>query len=248
VTDPAAPGATDVRILAQRVRSSFRAQNVELNFLRLPLCGTDACGGYGAGDCEPACGSPFSMTTLCGVRYLRVDDDFEYATMWATGAPGALTPPAYTPWDGEGELYYDIEVDNELYGFQLGANMNYCISCKCNVFWNSTFGMYNNHIEAYQRVYGEFGAATWTQTGADAVIYAEKDDIAFAGEMLIGTSYNFTCNCRGVLAYRAIAISGIGLSVDQIPENFANEAEVALVDSNGSLIIHGVQIGTEWRY
>ena len=163
-------------------------------------------------------------------------------------SPATPTPPAYTPWDGEGELLYDIEVDNELAGFQLGANMNYCISCKCNVFWNSSFGMYNNHIEVNQRVFGEFGPATWTQTGADAVISADKDDIAFAGEMLIGTSYNFTCSCRGVLAYRAVAVSGIGLSVDQIPENFANEADVALVDSNGSLIIHGLQIGTEWRY
>jgi hypothetical protein len=257
VTDPAAPGATDVRILAQRVRSSFRAQNVELNFLRLPLCGMDTCGtghlagdhhGYGATDCAPDYGSSFSMTTLCGVRYLRFDDDFEYATMWALDAGGVLTPPAYTPWDGEGELVYDIEVDNELLGFQLGANMNYCISCRCNVFWNSSFGVYNNHIEVYQRVFGEFGPASWTQTGADAVISADKDDIAFAGEMLIGTSYNFTYNVRGVLAYRAVAVSGVGLSVDQIPENFANEADVALVDSNGSLLIHGVQIGTEWRY
>jgi hypothetical protein len=248
---------TDVRILAQRVRSSFRAQNVELNFLRLPLCGMDSCGtgyagddchGYGATDCAPHYGSSFSMATLCGVRYLRFDDDFEYGTMWATGAPGVLTPPAYTPWDGEGELVYDIEVDNELYGFQLGANMNYSISCRCNVFWNSSFGMYNNHIEVYQRVFGEFGPASWTQTGADAVISADKDDIAFAGEMLVGTSYNFTCNCRGVLAYRAVAVSGVGLSVDQIPEDFANEADVALVDSNGSLIIHGVQVGVEWRY
>jgi hypothetical protein len=251
VTDPAAPGATDVRLLAQRVRSSFRAQNIELNLLRLPLCGS-SCGGYGMGhgatDCEPACGSPFSMATLCGFRYMRLDDDFEYATMWATDAGGVLTPPAYTPWDGEGELYYDIEVDNELVGFQLGANMNYCVSCKCNVFWNSSFGMYNNDIEVYQRVYGEFGPATWTQSGADAVVRASKDDVAFAGELLVGTSYNFTCNCRGILAYRAIAISGVGLSVDQIPEDFANEAEVALVDSNGSLIIHGVQVGAEWRY
>ncbi len=188
------------------------------------------------------------MSTLCGFRYLRVDDDFEYATMWATDAGGVLTPPAYTPWDGEGELYYDVQVDNEMVGFQLGANMNYAISCKCNVFWNSTFGMYNNHIEVYQRVYGDLGPATWTQSGADAVVNADKDDVAFAGELLVGTSYNFTCNCRGILAYRAIAVSGIGLSVDQMPEDFANEAEVALVDSNGSLIIHGVQIGTEWRY
>jgi hypothetical protein len=251
VTDPAAPGATDVRLLAQRVRSNFQAQNIELNLLRLPVCGS-SCGGYGFGygatECEPECGSPFSMATLCGFRYLRIDDDFEYGTMWATDAGGVLTPPAYTPWDGEGELFYNVQVDNELVGFQLGANMNYCVSCKCNVFWNSSFGMYNNNIEVYQRVFGEFGPATWTQSGADAVIRADKDDVAFAGELMLGTSYNFTCNCRGVLAYRAIAVSGVGLSVDQMPEDFANESEVALVDSNGSIIIHGVQLGAEWRY
>jgi hypothetical protein len=254
VTDPGAVGATDIRLLAQRVRSNFRAQNLELNFLRLPMFGGATCGsGSAAGDCgesecEPACGNPFTMTTLCGVRYLRVDDDFEYGTMWAVDAGGVLTPPAYTPWDGVGELYYDINVDNQLVGFQLGANMNYVVSCKCNVFWNSSFGLYNNHIDVYQRVYGALGPATWTQSGEDAVIRAKKDDVAFAGEMLIGGSYDFGHQWRGILAYRAVAVSGIALSVDQMPENFANEAEVALVDSNGSLVIHGVQIGAECRY
>ncbi len=55
VTDPAGPGATDVRLLAQRVRSKFQAQNVELNLLHLPLCGAPCgnygVGGYGATDC-----------------------------------------------------------------------------------------------------------------------------------------------------------------------------------------------------
>ncbi len=262
VQDPAGPppwgSGTLVRVLAQRVRSNFQAQNLELNFFRLPLCGVATCGtGYGSyggddcetGQCAPACGSPFSVTTLCGVRYLRVDDDFEYATMWAIDdGTGTLTPPAYTPWDGAGELYYDIEVDNHLAGFQLGANMNYCVSCKCNVFWNSNFGLYNNHIESYQRVYGELGPATWVGSGADATIDADKDDVAFVGEMLVGTSYDFTYHWRGVIAYRAVAISGVALSVDQIPEDFSNEAQVALIDSNGSLIIHGVQVGAECRY
>jgi hypothetical protein len=33
-----------------------------------------------------------------------------------------------------------------------------------------------------------------------------------------------------------------------MPEDFSNEAHVALIDSNGSLIIHGVQAGVECRY
>ena len=77
---------------------------------------------------------------------------------------------------------------------------------------------------------------------------SSKDDVAFMGEMMLGGSYNFNCNWRGILAYRAIAISGVALSTDQIPEDFSNEAQVALIDSNGSLIIHGVQVGVECRY
>ena len=60
--------------------------------------------------------------------------------------------------------------------------------------------------------------------------------------------YNFTCNWRGILAYRAVAVSGVALSVDQIPEDFSNSAEVALIDANGSIIIHGVQVGAEYTY
>jgi hypothetical protein len=180
---------------------------------------------------------------------MRIDDDFEYASMWAIDdGTGTLTPPAYTPWDGAGELYYDINVDNHLTGFQLGANMSYCVSCKCNLFWNSSFGLYNNHINSYQRVYGELGPATWVGSGENATVRSRKDDVAFAGEMLLGGAYDFTCNWRGILAYRAVAITGVALSVDQMPEDFSNEAEVALIDSNGSLIIHGVQAGVECRY
>ena len=152
--------------------------------------------------CEPACGSPFNITGLCGFRYLRVDDDFEYASMWGYDADGTGSGPLdpasetfYTPWDGLGnELFYDINVENHLIGFQLGGNMNYCVSCKWNVFWDSNFGLYNNHMTSYQRVYGELGPATWTQSGEDATLRSNKDDVAFVGEMQIGGGYAFTCH------------------------------------------------------
>jgi hypothetical protein len=250
VNDSSVLVPTDARILAQRVRSNFKAQNLELNLIRLPLCGGVSSYGVGSsyGGCAPACGSPFSMTTLCGFRYLRVDDDFEYASMWSVEAGGVTIPPAYTPWDGANELFYDVNVDNHLAGFQLGANMNYAVSCRCNVFWNTDFGLYNNHMESSQQIYGELGYATFTQSGEDVNVNSEKDDVAFVGEMRIGATYDFSCNWRGLLAYRAIAVSGVALSVDQMPEDFSNEEEIALIDSDGSLVIHGLQVGVECRY
>src|SRR5262245_7401869 len=225
--NPFVPGVNDIRLLAQRVRASFSAQNVELNLLRLPVCGGSTCGGCDDGS---ACGSGFAMTTLCGVRFFRLDDDFEYATMWAIDdGTGTLTPPAYTPWDGSGELFYDIEVDNLLTGFQLGANMCYSVTGSFNLFWNSNFGLYNNHITSTQRVFGEFGDSTF-QNGESAWIRAHKDDLSFAGEMMVGGTYDFSCHCRGIVAYRALAITDVALSVDQMPEDFSNRSDVALVD------------------
>ena len=97
--DPATPpNDGDIRTVAVSVRTSFAVDNIELNFLRLPMsCGCGApvcnsgCGGYGdgglggyggcggCGGCEQACCcSPFTMTGLCGVRFLRIDDDFRF--------------------------------------------------------------------------------------------------------------------------------------------------------------------------
>jgi hypothetical protein len=261
VNAPGAPAAGDLRVLAQRVRSNFRAQNLELNILRLPVIGgacgygasgCDASGAYGASDgCEPvACGSPFSVTALCGVRYIRLDDDFSYDTMISRYDGAAWDAPTYTAWNGgDDELYYDVNVDNHLTGFQLGANMNYVVSCKCNVFWDTSFGLYNNHIKSVQRVWtGGGGDARFVGDGSTANVRSDKDDIAFVGEMRVGGSYDLSCHWRALLAYRAVAMSGVALSVDQMPNDFSNREHVALIDSDSSIIIHGIQAGVECRY
>jgi hypothetical protein len=257
IEDTSTPVTGDIRVLTQRVRTNFRSYNVELNFLRIPVCdvatcapancGYDACGGYGHGygaacapaACEP-CGPAFSMAALCGVRYFRMKEGFELFT-----DPYEYDGAAWMPVD---DNFHDIQVENDLVGFQLGANMNYCVACKWNFFADTNFGLYNNHISHYQRVYGESGPATYIEESRDATVRSSKDDIAFLGELRLGGSYDLTCNWRAVLAYRAVAISGVALATDQIKPEMSNWAETARIDSNGSIIIHGVQAGVECRY
>ena len=66
--------------------------------------------------------------------------------------------------------------------------------------------------------------------------------------MRFGGAYNLSCNWRAVLAYRAVAISGVALASSQINPEMSNWAESSRIDSNGSIIIHGVQAGLECRY
>jgi hypothetical protein len=46
-----------------------------------------------------------------------------------------------------------------------------------------------------------------------------------------------------------MGISGIALATDQAPGAFISAAQLGnYVNSNGSLILHGLQTGVEWNY
>jgi hypothetical protein len=264
IPDPGAGPYADgyVRVLAQHVRTNFKAQNLELNIIRFPVCqvacgggnsGCNSCDGYGAacGCEEECCPSSFSMYGSCGVRYFRVDDDFMYANEfaeWAGGTPDKADHDGF--YDGESnEMYYDVQVENHLVGPQVGWTMNYNYACKWNFFCNSTFGLFNNHIEHCQQMWGGGGGEVrFVETGGDFYVESNKDDISFLGELRLGGSYDISCNWRAVLAYRAIALAGVATSTDQIPDEFTNAEWVAIIDSDNSMIIHGVQAGAECRY
>lgn len=222
-------------VLSQRVRTNFTAQNLELNMLRLPLY----MGGCG---CDP-CASPFTITGLCGVRYFAFDDDFEFATEWDDGS-------ALAGWrNGTNELFHDINMDNDLVGFQLGANMNYCVATRWNFFWDTNFGLYNNHISQYQRMYNPLiGNASFAQDGREFSVMSSKNEVAFLGEMRLGGGFLITPRWRGILAYRAIAISGVALAPDQIRPEYNSWTDTARINADGSIIIHGAQVGIECNF
>jgi hypothetical protein len=224
-------------VLSQRVRTNFSAQNLELNFLRLPL--------LTAGCVYDSCAPAFSLTGLCGVRYFSFDDDLGFDTEWATGGQ-----TAFNGWgNGTNELFHDIQMENQLVGFQLGANMNYMVASRWNAFWDTNFGVYNNHISQFQRMYNPInGTATFAQDGRGAVVNSNKDDVAFLGEMRLGGGYLISPRWRGILAYRAIAVSGVALAPDQINSEYNSWTDAARINADGSLIIHGVQAGIECNY
>jgi hypothetical protein len=239
-TMPATDG--DIRIRTVSERTSFTAQNIELNFLRLPMtCGcapvcNSGCGGCDGGcGCEQAsCGSAFSITGLCGIRFLRIDDDFRFADQFYVQTAGAPGP--------DGNIYFDRSVDNLMTGFQWGANMNYCVACRWNLFCDSSFGIFDNHMNVFQQFSDSDGG-----TFSNPTYNRSKDDVAFLGELRLGGSYDISCHWRAVLAYRAVGITGLALATD-LPADFTDSADVNHINSNSSVVIHGVQAGVECRY
>ena len=43
-------------------------------------------------------------------------------------------------------------------------------------------------------------------------------------------------------------MTGVATALGQIPDNFTNEAEVSHINTDNSLVIHGIQTGVECRY
>ncbi|MEM9186790.1 MAG: BBP7 family outer membrane beta-barrel protein, partial [Planctomycetota bacterium] len=215
-----------------------------------PACGSAGCGCEPCG-CAPA--SPprrFFINGLAGVRYMKLDETFRNSVFFAAAADP--TYPGDMPTTGAGAdqvIFHDIEVDNDLVGFQLGCSMNCLVGCRWTLFADTNFGIYGNSIDAYQRVYSPGGGGTvrFVQTGNDAVVRSSKEDVSFLGEARLGVGYQITPRCRLTSAYRVIAVSGVALAPSQITTPI-NEAAFGHIDSNDSIVIHGFQGGVEFKY
>ena len=267
----------DVEIRSFQVRSTFSVQNAEINLLSLPtLCG--GCGAYGgggrlmgrargcgmggyggcadgcAGGCDSCCGGGgscgcasggcmprYSVTTVIGARFMRFDEDFWLRSDFERMDTNAL-----------GFLAYNVDCDNTLYGAQLGCRGTYRLGCtgRFALHCNSNVGLYGNHIEVAQWMdMPTGGALRFANNGNDSFyVENEKEDISILGELRLGASYQYSCNCRMYGGWRVLGVTGVALTTDQIPSSFNSPNQVAWIHSNGSLLIHGLQAGVEYNY
>ena len=79
-------------------------------------------------------------------------------------------------------------------------------------------------------------------------LHTDKDDVSILGEIDLGATYQIRERWRAFFGYRAAAIAGVGLSTNQFPTDFSNLSEAGVIQSNGSLILHGGYGGIELLY
>ncbi len=239
--DYAPPSATyagdTIEVRSLRARSNFSVQNIELNFLRIPLLG----GGVGGCDSCAGGGSRLSVTTLVGARYMRIDDDFMFRTDYEN-----ITTPA------TGFLAYDLEADNHLVGIQTGFNADYRVghSGRWTVHCNTAVGVYGNYAELSQRIDVPTGGAVRFVNGTNAAYNVQSDDeqVAVIGELRLGTSYQYSANWRLYSGYRLMGVSGVALATNQLTSPQITPSQVGYIATNGSLFLHGLRAGVEYTY
>ena len=212
-----------------RLRRSFEFHDIEMNVFQDP----NLYDSYG-------CGCNFRLGLVAGLRYFKFNDGMIFST----------DPENYVYSGDSSELHYDVDADNNLYGGQLGF-LGQVDHGRFGFYAGTKFGLYANRINHRSRMYGSAGNVfidngLSPNDGADFNVSSSRNDISCIGEFDFGTRVHLSRCFSFKCGYRAVAITGVALSTDQIPQNFEDLQVVSSIQSSGQVILHGAYFGGEF--
>lgn len=207
---------------------------------RCGLGGRGCFGGHGCGG--GCCGGPWTFGVLTGFRYLRFEDNISFAS-----------DPNDTVFTGEAdELYYNIDCDNDLWGWQFGGFGQKALGVSgLSLVFGAKAGVFLNDADARSTIGGSAGLATINNGPNQGVawdIESSDDCLATIAELQAGMAWAFCPTWRVRCDYRLIGISGVALPTNQIYQDLRGIQDVSLISTNGDLILHGVFAGLERTY
>jgi hypothetical protein len=209
-------------IASVRIQNTF--YNLELNLLSVQ-----------------SSGSRMSFGAALGARWFRFDENFLYGVDVDT-----------TSDDPTESAFYSIDMTNDLVGAQLGFLANYAATCRFSLFSEVKMGVYANYIQQSQLISQGDGTVATINNGPNAGqawdFQSNKTDVAFLGELRLGGRFQITQNWSATAAYRAVALTGVAFTTEQVPVNMGDIEGAQNIDSNGSMILHGIQVGAEYRF
>ena len=208
--------------LLHRLRRSYEVHNIEINFLKNPRR-------------RAGC---FHYELLAGFRYFKFNDGFLFSTDYANNMFGD---------DPANELHYNIDVDNNLLGFQIGGRADRYFGSCFSVNIGAKTGIYNNHINHRQSIFGGNGFA-YNTNNVDYNYNRTENEFAILSELSAGASYDIGCNWRITGGYRVVAACGVATADGQIPRDYNFDYYRGQTYADDCLILHGAYFGAEYNW
>jgi hypothetical protein len=182
-------------------------------------------------------GSNWDFAFSVGPRFFRFEESLRFGSLRNTGS---------LDWsqDGGGQsAYLSDQITNNLWGVQTGFDLGYNFgSGALRVFATPKVGIYDNNIKnTFRAELGNGTVATVNYPGQPGSFPVESstNTIAFMSQIDVGLEWFFAQRWSARVGYRVVAISGIGLADNQFPSYINAVDEIADIDSNGDLILHG---------
>ena len=171
---------------------------------------------------------------VCGVRYFKLDEDFNYFTQ-STANVGPSGVPT---------MNNNINVHNNMTGFQLGGDLWMCILPGLRVGAEGKAGVYGNRIAVENTIE--------VNTGADSVVEdMVRNDVSFLGQADVLATYRLNYNWTMRVGYQFLFVEGVALASENFnpvrPQVFDPATpRVATVNDNGNVFYHGWFLGAEF--
>lgn len=173
-------------------------------------------------------GARYGMSFFSGFRYFRYRDTFEYGAVQA-GAEFADNNIATQSW-------YHIRVHNHLIGWQLGGRLQAYVGQRLRLFAVPRAGVFANAITQQQDLCMVID------------LHSSKTDVTLLGQIELGAAYQIFDCCSIFASYRAIAVGGIANADDQVARTFTSQPDMAQINSSGSLILSGFNMGLQYQF
>lgn len=173
-------------------------------------------------------GARFGMSFFSGFRYFRYRDTFEYGAVQA-GAEFADNNVATQSW-------YHIRVHNHLIGWQLGGRFQAYVGQRLRFFALPRAGVFANAITQQQDLCMVIN------------LHSSKTDVTLLGQIELGAAYQIFDCCSIFASYRAIAVGGLANADDQVARTFTSQPDMAQINSSGSLILSGFNMGLQYQF
>ncbi len=177
---------------------------------------------------------------LAGVRYFKLDEDFNYFTQSTVnqdpGPPLGVIPT----------LNNNINVHNNMVGAQVGGDLWVCILPGLRLGGEAKAGVFGNRVALENTIEVNTGAAP----NVEELV---RNDVSFIGQADIMATYrlNYNWTLRG--GYQFLYVDGVALAA----ENFNPAApeildplstRVPFVNDNGAVFYHGWTAGVEFMW
>ena len=198
-------------------------------------CQNGACAN---GSCGPGyCGPRWGCGWMMGVRYFQFNNGFSFN---ADGADEVWN-------DDANELCFHVNLQNRLWGFQLGGGVNYSVFDCFQLYGLAKAGLYNNSISQNMSLHGAGGIGQFGD-GTDININNGANRLACIGQLDLGARWNLNCHFSINAGYRIMGASGVALYEHNIPTDFNDSYYAKKIESDGMLLLHGAYIGGEFRF
>ena len=161
------------------------------------------------------------MTLILGFRYIELSEDF--GAVFNTGG---------------GTSFYNINTNNHLFGFQLGADAHIWQRGDLSVDAWVKVGVFSNSAD--QSTFENLAAIG----GGTANAGASGDQTAFASELGLNGLFQLTDMLAIRAGYQVFWIDRLALAPEQL-DNTNPSIPLATLDLSGDLFIHGGFIGLE---